>query len=467
MILRSTVAEKLRSLMSQIPSWRDLAGSQFLNQLSVFMGWAVEDAAFKVERAHQEGFIDTALNRSSILAHGEGREYLPRKPIPATGKVSITNQGEVSVTLLREREFMSDTQTLYTLDETVTIAPLDSIEAHVTQRGKTSLTFTIDEYRAFYELLLGRDLSPRIADLRVWLDEGEGFVEWTYNRLLTNAYPDTLAYDEFYHHTDQIGIRFGTGSFGKIPSLGAKVRVDVTTTDGDTTLLEKQTLWPTEEIILKNGHAAQLQIVVSQTIQNGESQEGTEEMRRNLHYAPVYNNRLVWDNDYSYFLRRRYPEIVFVKAWGEEEAEKMWGYNLNHINRIWICAYCPAWDIQNDAMKAIQEVPFLCRNFQWYPPEHLEFTLNITGKTLQDCVLSEVVEAIQQVLLAAYGKDSRSRRDSILLHEIYQAIYSTGFFDKETGAWFTVETVGVPTDLLIYQMVSIDIEKTQIDISYL
>ena len=133
---------------------------------------------------------------------------------------------------------------------------------------------------------------------------------------------ESHVYDEFYHFTDQIGIRFGNGDFGKILPQGTKVRVELVLTEGDTILLEKQSLWPVEEIRDANGLSAQYQITVSQTIQNGEAQEGTEEMRRNLHYAPVYNERLVWDNDYEYFLRRRFPEIVFTRAWGEEEAEK-------------------------------------------------------------------------------------------------------------------------------------------------
>ncbi len=66
MILADAVAEKLRSLLAEMPSWKSLVGSQFVNQLSIFQGWAVEDAVHKIERARHEGFIDTALNRSSI-----------------------------------------------------------------------------------------------------------------------------------------------------------------------------------------------------------------------------------------------------------------------------------------------------------------------------------------------------------------------------------------------------------------
>ena len=55
----------------------------------------------------------------------------------------------------------------------------------------------------------------------------------------------------------------------------------------------------------------------------------------------------------------------------------------------------------------------------------------------------------------------------MLLHEIYEAIYSTGFFEKESGAWFEVEMHGKQNADLIYQMVSIDMDRTKIYLRYL
>lgn len=468
MILADAVAQKLRSLLSEMPSWKSLVGSQYVRQLSIFQGWAAEDAAYKVERAMQEGFIDTALNRSSILAHGEGMEYMPRKPVPAQGRVSVLNQGEYPFTILRERELMSDARTVFTLTDTVTVPAGESVEAPVQQRSRRNLEFTIEERRPFYEILMGRDISPHVVSFRVYVAEDERtFKEWNYDRLLTNSYPDSLVFDEFYHFTDQIGIRFGNGDFGKIPEAGAKVRIELTETEGDTTLLEKQSLYPVDEIRDDKGQIASAQIVVCETIQHGENQEDTEEMRRDLHYAPVYNERLVWDNDYRYFLRRKFPEIVFAVAWGEETAEKMWGYKLEHINKIWICAYSPDREIKDAAMAAVRDVPFMCRNFQWYEPEHVQFALDIQGRVLKDCVLSEVREAVARALDAAYGKSSTTRRDVVLLHEVYEAVYSTGYFEKDSGAWFEVVIRGQPKAELIYQMVSIDMDATSIDIAYL
>ena len=468
MILADAIAEKVTSLLAEMSSWKGLARSQFVKQLSIFLGWSIEDAAHKVERAMQESFLDSALNRSSILAHGEGMEYMPRKPVPAQGRISILNQGKHPFTIVREREFMSDARVVFTLTDTVVVPPGERIEASVQQRSCQTLEFVIDERRPFYEILMGRDVSPRIVSFRVFVSEtGQAFQEWKYDRLLTNSYPDSLVYDEFYHFTDQIGIRFGNGDFGKIPDAGAIVRIELIETEGDIVLLEKQSLYPVDEIRDDTGQIASAQILVCETIQHGENQEDTEEMRRDLHYAPVYNERLVWDNDYRYFLRRRFPEIVFAVAWGEETAEKMWGYHLEHINKIWICAYSPDRDIKDMAMAAVREVPFMCRNFQWYEPEHVQFSLRIQGRILKDCILAEVREAIVQALDAAYGKSSPARRDVVLVHEVYEVISSTGYFQKDSGAWFEIEIRGQPRAELIYQMVSISMDETSIELAYL
>lgn len=208
MILSDKVASTFKSLLGALPSWKELVRSQFVEHLSIGIGWLHEEASFKVERARQEAFIATALNRSSLLAHGEDREYLPRKPTPSRGRVRITNSGDASVTLLRGRELVSDTQLPFTVEESVIIPPHESATVGVVQRGKTTLLHTIDQEKPFYEILFGRDISHTIMSMGVAVDEGSGFEKWTYERLFENAYADSCVFDEFYHVTDQIGIRF-------------------------------------------------------------------------------------------------------------------------------------------------------------------------------------------------------------------------------------------------------------------
>lgn len=75
----------------------------------------------------------------------------------------------------------------------------------------------------------------------------------------------------------------------------------------------------------------------------------------------------------------------------------------------------------------------MCRNFKWHEPEHILFSLKITGKVLKDRIISEVVEDVQEALFAAYGRESATRRGVVRLHEIYEIIQSTGHFAKDIG----------------------------------
>lgn len=468
MILSEDVKNKFKELLGQIPEWKNLVDSQFVEKMAVFAGWLVEHADYSVERAYQEAFYDSALNRSSLLAHAEGLSYVSAKPEPAQGKALFVNGGEQNVELVRDREFMSDAQVIYTLEESITIPAGGQVTASVSQRSKGVYEFTVEHTQSFYEYLFPQDVSPNIVSMRVFVDEqdGNGFYEYDYDYLLTNSFSDTRCYDEFYHFTDQLGVRFGNGTFGKQLEQGWQVRIETVETDGDTLLLEKQSLWPVEEIKDVIGLTAQVEITVSQTIQNGQNQEDTETLRRNLHYASVYNDRLVWDQDFNYFLRRRYRDIVFAKAWGEDKAEEMWGINVDWINKVWICAYSPERDIKELAMQAVKEIPSMNRHYVWHDPEHIEFWLEIRGKVLQNQPLSEVEQAIRDTLQAHYGKASTTRRDQVFLHEIYSDISSTGYFAQNSSAWFEVKTFGQYEAQYIYQMISINLDKTIISLEY-
>ena len=106
------------------------------------------------------------------------------------------------------------------------------------------------------------------------------------------------------------------------------------------------------------------------------------------------------------------------------------------------------------------------RHYVWYEPEHIEFWVEIRGKVLQNQPLSEVEQAIRDILQAHYGKASTTRRDVVYLHEIYSDISSTGYFPENSAAWFEVKTHGQYEAEFIYQMVSINLAKTKISLEF-
>lgn len=148
-------------------------------------------------------------------------------------------------------------------------------------------------------------------------------------------------------------------------------------------------------------------------------------------------------------------------------SEKLWGTELEHINKIWICAYAPRVGIEADVLAAIAEIPMMCRNFKWHEPEHVPFTVNLNGRVLRDRVLSEVREDVLTVLQNAYGRDSVTRRDVVRVHEVYECVYATGHFEKTTGAWFEVLLNGTYEATRIDQMISLDLDNSSIAIAYL
>ena len=96
----------------------------------------------------------------------------------------------------------------------------------------------------------------------------------------------------------------------------------------------------------------------------------------------------------------------------------------------------------------------------------MSFAVSLTGKVLKDRLISEAREDIIKALEKYYGRDSALRRDAVLLHEVYEAVYATGYFEKETGAWFEISLRGKFKADRVYQMVSVDIDNSVFDIDY-
>ena len=150
MNLSDTVYEKFKKLISSQSSWKGLEGSQFVQHVGLHLAWAIEDAILKVERAYQESYVDTALNRSSILAMGEGCDYVPRKPVPASGTVLVRNESALPVSIDKGRELLSDGQVAFAVTEAVTVEGGTTAEIPVVQRTSRVITHTVTETKPWY-----------------------------------------------------------------------------------------------------------------------------------------------------------------------------------------------------------------------------------------------------------------------------------------------------------------------------
>ena len=173
---------------------------------------------------------------------------------------------------------------------------------------------------------MSREYSGKLVDIGVFVDENRSgqFVLWEKSVQFRNTTGKSQVYDEFYSHTDQSGIRFGNGIYGKIPATNARIRVDVKLTLGNSELMPDQRLYPAGDNIDFTG----LTLTTSETIGGGFPGESQEEIRGNAKYYALYDESIVWNDDYRFFILRQHPGVIWCKIWGEQEQEAMEGMSL-------------------------------------------------------------------------------------------------------------------------------------------
>ncbi len=466
MLSNDEAIAKFKEIIGSAETWQNLKDSQFVNHMAIFQAWALRDAQYRAERAIQEFFLSTALNQSSIQAQAEDKNYVPRSPVPSSGTIRITNMGaSYSVSLLGGQAFTSNKGIDYLIRFPVTIAASGYANMTAYQAKKVTVETDVTESLPFLEILFDASLAGTIYQIDVTVDD----VQWTLARMFQNAAADDLVYDEIYTHLGQRGVRFGNNIFGKQPEAGSHITCTLWTTSGQTTLLINQPLTPTWTILDSNGDNASLDVKSTTAITGGMTGESADEVRKNLIYWPMYQDQLVWKEDYEFFLKHQFPSILWVNCWGETEAEQEAGeLRFEFINKIFVSAYAEGGaDLSTDILTALNGCNLMNRRFEWVAPDIRDFTVSVSGSIHRKHDVATVIEQVQETLALYYDIDSRSRIDGgIFIKDIYQHINDTGYFGY--GGYFTVSLAGDYSGTPSLNSVSdIDIENSTFDLEYL
>lgn len=450
--------EEFKRILTGLPGYERLEDSQIVEAMSLFQSWALRQANWQAERIYQEAFLTTAINRSSVLAHAESRQYVPRKPTPSRGTVRLINKGDQPVSFPVGTQWVGSNQLPYQNLDDVVVPAGGSVDAEFAQLEEEVITHHIESSRPFYEIALDRERSLDVSDFSVSVDGDE----WVMRPRLMNTPSSGRAYDEFYTALGEIGIRFGNGAFGRIPRDGAEVLVTLKMTRGKTELLRGQEI----RYISGSGdrNVAMVEAETVTAIAGGRQREGIEEVRRNALYYPLYDEQLTWRDDYEFAIRRRWPEVVWANAWGEHEQEKVHGMSLDNIGRIFITAHAP------DNPDVLSEVAGdsgldepISRVFEMVPPNFKPFTITLTAILERHIPVSQATNDVRSTLERYYGRDSEERRPIVKLKDLYRAVSSTGNFEMGD---FTVEVHGDTESNGLNDMVHIDWSASTIDVGY-
>lgn len=446
--------------------WARLLGTQFATGIATYVGQMVERCESLARRLLQEAFLSTAVKRSSILAAAEDRGYVGRKVTPSTGKVLVTNNTTGSLVLPYGAPLIAPNQLDYVITQAAQLQPGDSLELEIGQLTEVVITTTIGEGQKWLEILLPLDVSAKATRVDVYVTPpGKPQTLWEKRYQFRRAGPDAKVYTEFYKATEQLGIRFGNGISGAIPPTSSVIQLTVWCSVGDSTLIEGQ---PLELEGQTEAVKAAVTIRTVTPIAGGAAGESTEDVRKGALYITPYDEQIVWDNDYRHFIHANIPNLSWLQVWGEVQQEKVTGFSINNIGRIFISAYSPV--ISQERLEELIIALFegtreLNRRYTFVPPNRQPFTLVLKGVLYPRQQAESVKQVLMTALIAGFGENAVGA-DGASERTIYEKDIWATLDDLAVLQDFTIELVGRAPVAMPGDYVFLDAIESTYDLRY-
>lgn len=398
------ISEKIKKSLSSLPFWTNMVGSQFVQGLSLLVEQVGERYVQLCERALQESRLSTAVKRTSVLAEAEERAYVARKASPSIGQGKVTNKTNSFINIPMGEALINATGVPYIFLDSVGVGVGSSREVDIAQLELRVVEVDVTESKPYFEVLLGREDSAIAYRVDVYIknDSESGYIAWEKSHMFRNATELSRIYTEFYKPTEQLGIRFGNGKDGLIPTANSTVRLEVWCTLGVSTLMSYEKLSFVDDVY-NDG----LSVETISPIVGGQPPEDTEEIRNGAAYSTQYDDQIVWRDDYMHFLRTNIGGLVFLNVWGEQQQEQQDGFtDLKNNRTIFISAYSkdtPLAQLRKSILDLVQALPYLNVIYRFVEPNIVGIPLTINGKIARTLAVSDVEAATIATIENKYG----------------------------------------------------------------
>jgi hypothetical protein len=279
-----------------------------------------------------EMFIDTAINRGSVVSHAKLLGYTPRSRVAAQAALNLTitpvvGDSNSSVIIPRFTRFLSETKdgvnyvfvnpSARIVSKNASTGLFVAENLQIKEGQPVSISFTYDATNNTKQAFELPDMGIDTSTLQVAVQQsGQNANLQTYliSQDATNVDPDALVYYLEENKNGKYQIYFGDGVIGKSLVDGNIVIVSYVITSGSPAnglssfrLLDN----------FLNGSSTAITTVSDST--SGTSEETIDKIRFTAPKAYISQNRAVTKNDYIALLNRDYPYFEAVNVWGGEE----------------------------------------------------------------------------------------------------------------------------------------------------
>ena len=240
-------------IQDRIPDWTASDPADFGVALVEAFAYLGDVVSYYIDRTANEAFLQTAVQRSSLLNIAQTYGYIPAGYRHASLDLTFSNSSESQVTIPVGSVFsgeiaIGDTvTTVYftTIEEAV--IPAISGESPGTDTVKAtegkSVLLIAEDVNSYGELIGTSDGTPDMSfqlgetpvvdgSIEVYIQDGDVYSKWIQVQHLVDYGPTDLVYAVFIDDNNVVSINFGDGVSGVIPTAYSEIRAKYTVGGG-------------------------------------------------------------------------------------------------------------------------------------------------------------------------------------------------------------------------------------------
>ena len=327
-------------------TWKDTYRSGTGQMLIELYAYVANLVLYYAERRAEEGYIETARLRSSVLRLVRLINYIPKRKVSSTGILTFSLSSALTkkVFIPKYTECETSDSTKFLVSEDVVIMPGETsvdaeaiqgelVEVEYTSTGESNQSYTVN------------DTSIENTSLLIYVNG----IMWTE---VTSFYQSTNVSEDYritHEIDDTITIHFGDNVNGKIPVADQLIRfvyVQSSGLDGNIYQTDKITS-VNSTIYDEDGDAVTVTVTNDDVFIGGDDEEDIEEIRTEAPKVFATGDRAVTKADFISTLEN-YAGITTANVWGENEESPP---NYDEFNKVNISILLQNWQDPSTAFK--------------------------------------------------------------------------------------------------------------------
>ena len=240
-------------IQERVPDWTAADPADFGVALVEAFAYLGDVVSYYIDRTANEAFLQTAVQRSSLLNIAQTFGYIPAGYRQASLTLTFSNSSDGIVTIPTGSVISGDVTvgdaviTIYFTTTEAAVIPAivgesPGTDSVVATEGK-SITLIAEDVNTYGELIGTSDGVPDMSfelsqtpvvdnSIEIYVQDGDIYSKWTQVQHLIDYGPTDLVYTVFTDDNNVVSINFGDGVSGVIPTSYSEIRAKYTVGGG-------------------------------------------------------------------------------------------------------------------------------------------------------------------------------------------------------------------------------------------